>query len=181
MMLSLVSANLGGFTPLSALDLQQLQAAQFKHDEVYHREIARLPVQRRLTHMTLHFAKYCGRLLAQEANEQQTIADIFAITLSSANILSLPLAKLLDAEARRSHNSSFVHDLGIATGKMSAACEKLDHLEDFPYRQVLRESVSDIAHATMNYCGTKNWDLKGMVTTRLESVRGKVFLPSNVC
>jgi hypothetical protein len=177
MTLSLVSANLSGFAPLSVGDLQQLQAAQWHHDETYHREIARLPVQRRLTHMTLHFAKYCGRFAADEVNELQTVADVFAITLSSANILGLTLATIINSEDRPMERADFFRALMMATGQMSAACEKLDHLEDFPYRKVLRENVCGIAKATMGYCETKSWDLKSIVATRLAAVRSKAFLP----
>jgi hypothetical protein len=73
MSLSLVSASGSGFESLSATDLRQLQVEQFSHDETYHREIARLPVQQRLTHMTLHFAKYVGRLLADDSDDSRTI------------------------------------------------------------------------------------------------------------
>ena len=176
MSLSLVSASSGGFQPLTADDLKRLQVAQFNHDETYHREIARLPVQRRLTHMTLHFAKYCGRMLGDQEDEEQTIADVFAITLSSANILSLTLTPLAHPE-KQPTRAEFVRALGIAMGRMSAACEKLDHLEDFPFRQTLKESVSNIAEATLAYSAAQGWNLKSLVTTRLNDVRSGAFLP----
>lgn len=177
MSLSLVSASSGGFQSITADDLKCLQAAQFNHDETYHREIARLTVQRRLTHMTLHFAKYCGRLLGDQEGEEQTIADVFAIALSSANILGLTLTPLAHSETQTATKEDFVRALGIAMGRMSAACEKLDHLEEFPFRQTLRESVSHIAEATLAYSAAKGWNLKSLVTTRLEDVRSRAFLP----
>src|SRR5438128_2686877 len=80
----------------AADELFALQVAQLKHDEFYHREIARLTVHARLNHMALHFAKYVGHLAsAIEANDQRlirrTITDAFVITLSSANTLNLSL------------------------------------------------------------------------------------------
>ena len=180
MSLSLVSARPDGFEPLSASDLRQLQAQQFQHDETYHREIARLPVQRRLTHMTLHFAKYCGRLADSNVNEQLTVVDIFVIALSSANILGFVLAEPGRTGKQRVSRKVFERDLTIAMGRMSAACEKLDHLEDFPFRSVLRDSVKDIAKVTMAYAENRGWNLKTMVMARLEGVRSRAFLPDQM-
>ena len=46
----------------AADELFALQIAQLKHDEFYHREIARLTVHARLNHMALHLCKYVGQL-----------------------------------------------------------------------------------------------------------------------
>lgn len=177
MSLSLVSASHLGFRPLTAADLQKLQVEQFRHDETYHREIARLPVQRRLTHMTLHFGKYCGRLFDNKNDEQQTIADIFAITLSSANILGFDLTPLRNSNHESLARNEFVTALVVAMGKMSAACEKLDHLEDYPFKQVLIEGVHQISQATLAFAASQSWDLSSIVVNRLQSVRRKAFLP----
>jgi hypothetical protein len=179
MSLLLVEASASGFRPLLTADLQALQAEQFHHDENYHREIARLSVQDRLRHMTLHFSKYVGRLLEDSATNEKTITDIFVIALSSANILGIHLNR--EPKTNRapacSTESDYIQRLAIVTGKMAAACEKLDHLEDFPFRAVLRESTIEITKYTMDYACAIQLDLRGLVRERLKGVRGKAYIP----
>lgn len=42
--------------------LEELQWKQLQHDEKYHKDIWLLNVQQRITHMTLHLAKYSAKL-----------------------------------------------------------------------------------------------------------------------
>lgn len=175
MSLSLITTDSCGLGSLTTLELQALQAEQFDHDEKFHREIARLSVQDRLRHMTLHFSKYVGRLLQAEEGERQTIVDTFIIALSSANILGLHLS--LDTESQPLNRQEFIVRLGVATGRMSAACEKLDHLEDYPFRQTLREGVIDIAAAVISYSIAQKIDLPRLVRSRLAGVRSKAYVP----
>jgi hypothetical protein len=175
MSLSLITTDKGGLGSLTAFELQALQAEQFDHDEKYHREIARLSVQDRLRHMTLHFSKYVGRLLQSDRGDQQILVDTFVIALSSANILGLHLSP--NEPTQSLNRQEFIARLGVATGRMSAACEKLDHLEDFPFRQTLREGVIDIATAVIGYSIKQKLDLPNLVRDRLVSVRGKAFVP----
>jgi hypothetical protein len=176
MPLSLITTETGGLGPLTVSELQALQAEQFEHDEKFHREIARLSVQDRLRHMTLHFSKYVGRLLQAQESDQKVIVDTFIIALSSANILGVHLSP--DVVTRPSlTRQDFVTRLGVATGQMSAACEKLDHLEDFPFRLTLHDGVVDIAAAVMSYAFVQKLDLPKLVRKRLTSVRGKAFVP----
>ncbi len=177
MSLSLVSADHSGFGQLGANELDKLQLEQFQHDETYHREIARLPVQRRLTHMSLHFAKYAGYLAegGDDVRSQQVATDVFVIVLSSANILNLQLSAVIDlqTELGASDEAGFARNVCVAAGKMSAACEKLDHLEDFPFRATLRDGVLALARAVISYCSAKNWKLVELVTARRASIRSK--------
>jgi hypothetical protein len=124
----------------AAKELFELQVAQLKHDEFYHREIARLTMHARLNHMALHFAKYVGQLAsAIEADDRrlirQTVTDAFVIALSSANILNLSLgAAIPDANGCRSlgelgralsRNDPLLRSLAVPTGQIARACEKL--------------------------------------------------------
>jgi hypothetical protein len=176
MSLSLITTDKSRIGSLTASELQALQAEQFDHDEKYHREIARLPVQDRLRHMTLHFSKYVGRLLEADKCDEQVIVDTFIIALSSANILGLNL--LADLPVQSLTRQDFIARIGVAAGRMSAACEKLDHLEDFPFRQTLRDGVVAIAVAVMHYSAELKLDLPKLVRTRLTSVLDKSFVPS---
>lgn len=178
MTLSLVPAGNDGFRPLSLADVRELQANQFNHDEANHREIARLPVQKRLTHMTLHFAKYVGRLF-EGADDQQTLVDVFIIALSSANILGVHVNPIegLQTEDGRGDRDRLITSLAREAGRMAAACEKLDHLEDYPFRLTLADAVKNISASSQIYAAKMEWNLKELTCARLAGVRQKVFKP----
>jgi hypothetical protein len=179
MSLSLVSATPYGFEPLTTEEFDRLQLQQFRHDETYHREIARLPVQRRLAHMTLHFAKYAGYLAegCDEARLQQITTDTFVIALSGANILNYRLSEVGNPLSGVDVNSEadFARWIVIAAGRMSAACEKLDHLEDFPFRLVIRDGIIVCAKAALAFCAFKNWNASELVRARLKGIKNRSF------
>lgn len=148
--------------------LEELQWKQLLHDENYHKDIWLLTVQQRITHMTLHLAKYSAQLSvsAFESNENEfkkTIIDCLIIILSSANIFNsrvydialnerekefpdiISLAKyIIDVEhpnLQIEKLSNFSKAFSIQTGLMCKAAESLDHLEPFPFRQTLVEGI----------------------------------------
>jgi hypothetical protein len=161
--------------------LPQLQLEQFQHDELYHREIARLPVQRRLTHMALHFAKYAGNL-AESAGDlervQRVVTDVFVIGTSCANALNVRLAEALPdrpTSVEAYDLASFASALTINAGRMAAACEKLDHLEDFPFRTVIREAAVELVDRAICFSDAQAWDLERLVRERLAGVKQKMI------
>ena len=157
----------------AADELFALQIAQFKHDEFYHREIARLTVHARLNHMALHFCKYVGQLAnALRCDDRpvicRTLTDSFVIGLSSANILNLRL----DAAIPCARNVGSLIDLGQAlrdlkappkenfanwillnyavdAGRVARACEKIDHLEAFPFREEICTALVEICQTSL--------------------------------
>ena len=177
--------------------LAALQLEQFQHDEKYHREISRLAIQDRLKHMALHFAKYAGyfiEALGDDVRIKRVVTDTAIIALSTANILNLDLREhLADIETLRSSKSLLVLGgrLGEASsglyndpemllfrtspvaGRMAGACEKLDHLEDFPYRKVIAESVVEMLELMMTYAARRDWRLEELVRERLSGVKEK--------
>lgn len=179
MALSVISAD--GVPDIRAL-LDQLQVEQFEHDETYHREIARLRTQDRLRHMTLHFAKYSGNLAeaqarGDEAEIQRVVTDVFIIGISTANVLNFRLgAAVAEAEAevgRAEGGPPFAAQLAIRAGRMAAACEKLDHLEDYPFRPVLREGTVELVRAAILFAEAQGWNLRHLVQLRLKPVKEK--------
>src|SRR5437868_13538203 len=83
----------------SALHFETIQLDQFKHDETYHREIARLSTQDRLKHMALHFAKYAGNLAEPTSDEialKKAVTDTFIIAVSTANTLNVRVSEYID-------------------------------------------------------------------------------------
>jgi hypothetical protein len=167
------------------LDFDGLQLAQFKHDETYHREIARLSTQDRLKHMALHFAKYAGNLAeADEDNDalEKAVTDTFIIAVSTANILNLRLSDalphLLGSESVTA--APFARTLAIHAGRMAAACEKLDHLEDFSFRSVIRESALALVRAAVTEARRRRWDIRSLSVSRLAGVKQKMIFHGKV-
>ena len=185
----------------AAHELLQLQIEQFKHDEVYHREIARLTVQHRLNHYALHFAKYVGRLAVcyDGADRQQlclTVVDSFIISLATANSLNLEIASCLDecqpemqpdlsdlaAVLWRHGNSSelsvpeMIRAFALPVGLMAKACEAVDHLEGIPFRQTVREALVEIVKTTIAFSHPLEIELPTATRDRLRGVKERFFL-----
>lgn len=164
--------RIAGLDP-AALD--RLQWQQFEHDEKYHREIARLTVQDRLKHMALHFAKYAGGLAdsPEDGAVRRLVTDIVVIAISSANILNLRLSDQHNALRSARKDSELATAITIGAGRMAAACEKMDHLEAFPFRERISESVLELLSQALTYAEAKDWDVEGMVAARLQPVKEK--------
>lgn len=158
------------------IDWAVVQLAQFEHDENYHREISRLTVQDRLRHMALHFAKYAGRLQEEPADlEFKRIAtDSLIIAISSANILNIDLAaKALGGEHSNTPREAFAKRLAVAAGRMAGACERLDHLEDFPFRAAIANEVLSILSACIDQFDAEGWKLVKEREERLAPIKAK--------
>ena len=160
----------------ASIDWATVQFAQFEHDEKYHREISRLPIQDRLRHMAMHFAKYAGRLHEDQAVPQfeRIATDTLIIAISCANILNIDLsARSPAAGGMDASQAAFTKHLAIAAGRMAAACEKLDHLEDFPFRAALVDEVLAILTASLDLFRAEGWSLAQEMEERLAPIKAK--------
>jgi hypothetical protein len=177
--------------------LFELQVEQHKHDETYHREIARLSLHQRLNHMALHFAKYTGKIGAAEriADTVPVYVDILIIAISTANILNIELWELVEAhESDYSTLQTFARKLAseiptaiddhidlfretaIASGRMAAACEKIDHLEEINFRAEIRYSLVPLVCLSLAVMADQGVDPAEAVHTRLEKVKQRLRL-----
>lgn len=158
------------------IDWAAVQFAQFEHDEKYHREISRLPMQSRLRHMAMHFAKYAGRLQEDPTGPQfrRIATDTLIIAISCANILNIDLsARSLAVGGADASQAAFTKRLAIAAGRMAAACERLDHLEDFPFRAALVDEVLVILAASLNLFNAEGWSPVREMKERLAPIKAK--------
>src|SRR4051812_30816103 len=83
-----------------SIDLAELQSGQQRHDEFAHRDVLALSAARRVTHFTLHFAKYAGALLkAQRTGNQESttrvLTDSLIIALACSNTVGIELPHAL--------------------------------------------------------------------------------------
>lgn len=165
---------------LNAAFFDRLQLEQFQHDELYHREISRLPTQVKLKHMALHFAKYAGNLMESRGDPdalKRIVTDVFVIATSTANTLNVRLADELVIGADEAFNTDSIAAMSAAliinAGRMAAACEKLDHLEDYPFRPVIKAAAIELLQASLNVCRKEVWVIQDLVATRLQPIKEK--------
>jgi len=173
MALSVVDAGASGAT--APIDWAAVQIAQFDHDEKYHREISRLTVQDRLRHMSLHFAKYAGRLWEENGDDerQKTVIDSLIIAVSTANILNINLATASIPASSNCGDTTFARRLSVAAGRFAGACERLDHLEDVPYRKILSAEMLAILGACLDAARAEGWCPVSEMRDRLRPIKAK--------
>ncbi|WP_232493620.1 hypothetical protein [Novosphingobium kaempferiae] len=162
---------------IGAEEFENLQFDQFCHDENFHREISRLTVKERLTHMTLHFAKYSG-YLANDPDDlrlRRTITDLFVIGLSTLNGLNVRAHPLVTeiGQIEDTSRSALARRVAILAGEMASACERLDHLEEFPYRQTLQGAAATMVALALSAAEARQWSMPLLVKERLQRVKEK--------
>jgi hypothetical protein len=181
--------------------LFELQVEQHEHDEKYHREIARLSVHQRLNHMALHFAKYAGKIASssEPASPLPVYVDALIIAISTANILNAELWDLLEQQDREypgllafgralavnsevdaADHSALVRKTTIAAGRIAAACEKIDHLEEISFRAEIRAGLAQISALSLAYISLQGIDPAHAVRQRLTQVKGRLKLHGRI-
>ncbi len=154
--------------------IDTLQEQQRVHDELAHIEILNLPLDRRVTHMVLHFAKYAGRLIAGDRTTEQEyrklVVDTAIICLATANALAMRLSVsplVTKAVSAASNDLKDPREMGLALAtpmsEMAKAVESLDHLEDYPYRRVLEDGTARIAAIAVRAARSLNLDLESEI------------------
>jgi hypothetical protein len=185
---------------MSAKDkLLELQFIQLEHDKYFHPDILSLPVQRRVCHMALHYAKYAGKLVVAKKEHNRellvcTLVDAFIIGLAVANMFNkklseltclsdLPdekdinqLARQLTAREKIRYDDIFAYaadSITVESGKIAKAIESLDHLENYPYRSSVVDGLSKIIEVVMICISLAEADLCKEVCDRLTAVEKK--------
>lgn len=176
--------------------ITDLQWAQHRHDEAYHRDIAILPVATRMKHFALHFAKYVGALVearrrGDEAAYTRLLTDTFIISLAAANAVALNLedvakrhkekGSLIDLgvaiaaskERAAGFGDELVSELAVRVGQLAKACESLDHVEDYPFRPAMQAAVTAIFEIVAVEAAVRQIDLAKASNERLAGVEGK--------
>jgi hypothetical protein len=181
--------------------LFELQVEQHHHDEVYHREIARLSLHHRLNHMALHFAKYAGKVAASSsiAETIPVMVDTLIIALSTANTLNInlwdhvqtgdvnypglvPFGRTLALTISDDISSvpSLTRSLAISAGRIAAACEKIDHLEEISFRGEMRSGVVTLSKIALALLVMQSIDPALAVRERLNGVKQRLKLHGRI-
>ncbi len=179
--------------------LLKIQIEQLEHDELFHKEITRLNIHQRLNHMALHFSKYSGKVCDCILNHpdkndlKKTIVDSFIISTTCINTLNILLSdKILVVEETQCNEFSqlgkniskklkinaedplwLVKTFPIVTGELAKACESLDHLEAFVYRESIIDCVVKISSLMLAASYHLKIDLILEVSLRLTEVKKK--------
>ena len=124
--------------------------------------------------MTLHFAKYAGRLSEgpTDADFERLATDALIIGISCANTLNIDLSKVGDAISP-DQRDEFARQMTVYAGRMASACERLDHLEDFPFRPTLAEQVLKVISASLGVFFSNGWSPVEKMRERLAAVKAK--------
>jgi hypothetical protein len=173
-----------------------MQWRQLNHDELYHREIARLSVGDKMKHMTLHLSKYLGNLVeAVEAHDacciEHQIVDAVIIITAAANTVNLNVAQSLGpivdqvgslselglslpSDRRRNDPEGWlVKQLAIKIGRLAKACESLDHVEAYPFRERMQECLLDLYKLIISEAALRQLDIEARIEGRLDSIRSR--------
>ena len=178
-------------------ELLDLQWAQLKHDETYHKDIVLLSIGQRVRHMALHYAKYIAYFFEaidrhDEKLYRKTVTDAFIIALATANALNQNLGKDLgdqtDSElglddlgaslfnklkGTDSHQYWMVREFAQHTGRFAKACESLDHLENVPFSDVMKQSNLGILRVLLAECSFKRLNLSEAYRVRIAEVESR--------
>jgi hypothetical protein len=117
---------------------------------------------------------------------RQPITDSFIISLSSTNTLGVRLSGLIPEAkictslvecGRRLRRSTKVDSVGswllmsyaMYAAKMARACEKLDHIEDYPFRDAITEAIGAICSTSITAADVFDFDLTRSVEDRLRN------------
>lgn len=174
----------------SADQILELQKEQLRHDKDYHPDILSLDTTKRVIHMTLHNAKYASRFVAANEDEDtvlhsNTLTDAFIISVATANALTFDLRRSISDEMSdlkdlvsvgseldktNGSNQTFHRRYAEQVGQMAKACESLDHLENYPFREKLTEANCNIFKLLLADAASKKIDIVKKYRDRLAQV-----------
>lgn len=147
------------------------QRNQYAHDMRNHFDILSLHKQDRLKHYAMHFAKYAGRIArgdAEDKTPERTFTDALLVCLSAANTLH----QKLEYTPNKS-NEAFLVRLTDASGRVSDAAEKIDHLE--PFIEIARNGNQDILDALLDFSAAESLDVEDCLASRRSELKDRQF------
>lgn len=171
--------------------LPQLQVGQYNHDVAAHQDILYCLVPKKLTHFTLHFAKYQGAIalaMRSESTESlhRALIDSMIIALAAANAMNIDISERVrnshqEFSTDRAQNKAdpLRNDLLLEyveiVARMAKACEVMDHLEDYPSRPVLERSVVELVILLGRFAQHEQIDLVAAISERWARVEQKTI------
>jgi len=168
---------------LTSNQLDALQQRQLAHDEAFHKDIVVMPIIQIIKHMTLHQAKYAGKMAVDSVFNsdplRRIVIDMHVICLATANALKCKLSDI-DIDELEAH--SFYESVSSRpplqkfmsyVGQQAKSCEAWDHLEDHDYLNNLRITNSLIYLLTLQLADANGMDLWKAYHQRISNIEKK--------
>ncbi len=155
------------------LDFNKLQEKQQQHDLIYHQDILVLGTHERVKHLVLHFAKYLGKFTENPSSveEQLVSTDFMICSISLANVLNIRLSEVEANNSTLEYTTEMLlKNITCIVGKLAKACEALDHVEDYPSRSTLEQSLESLVSCLISLSKNKKIDLNSEIPKRLNDI-----------
>ena len=146
---------------VSQLQLQVLLSRQREHDARYHRDIQGLAIGPRIQHLTLHLAKYVGRLSSLRDDQRtsplvtRTLVDGLIVSMSVCNAIELGAESIATSANEGAKLGATAGDaalsLAVPVGRLAKACEAMDHLEYLDYTREIKSAIRDVLHVLLAF------------------------------
>ena len=115
------------------------------------------------------------------AEFRRTATDAMIIAISCANILNISLSESsIKQLSNELTHGAFSKQMTIAAGRMASACERLDHLEDFPFRSVLCDEALAILSSCLALFRAEGWEPIQEMKDRLAPIKAKSIFHGNL-
>jgi hypothetical protein len=164
-------------------------------------DILNLSPADKMKHMGLHVAKYVGYALeALEDNEadrlERSLTDCFIVCLAAANAINFDLGQQLVESLGYDHQDLIrvgmdlgkrmqrkdtdgmwiVREMTRYSGRLAKACESVDHMESFPFREAMGDNLVALLKVILAEAAGRRIDLVGTSMTRHAGVEKRNIL-----
>lgn len=147
------------------------QIRQLEHDKNYHADIFALTLPKRMTHITLHLAKYAYEIakIAESNDVSKSFVDAFIMVVSASNLLKIELADL-EIDSYSNDEPVFLDEYLKNLKTLSKACESYDHFEKYSYHDKWNEAVRNLYLSFIIQSSVMNIDIVDEANKRLDEV-----------
>ena len=158
---------------------KEMQWRQEEHDRLFHWDIYSLAKIDRIKHLVLHLAKYQGKYLVAQAEQNEVkkrgvVIDAYIVLMSLANVLNYTLKDSSEKVPGMSYN-----EIVIETANLCKITEAWDHMESMNFKGEYIRSVEKLFRlwSLLPVDGDIRWlDL----LERLELIESKNFMYHNI-
>ena len=147
------------------------QIRQLEHDKNYHADIVAFSLPKRMTHITLHLAKYAYEIArVVESNKlSKSFIDAFVIIVSASNLLKIELADL-KIDNQFNDLTVFLDEYLKNLATLSKACESYDHFEKYSYHDKWNEAIRNLYLSFILQSSVMDIDIVDEANKRLDEV-----------
>ena len=147
------------------------QIRQLEHDRNYHGDIFAFSLSKRMTHITLHLAKYAYEVtkVAESNNISKSFVDAFVMVVSAANLLKIELSDL-QVDNQSNNSPIFLDEYLKNLATLSKACESYDHFEKYSYHEKWNEAIQSLYLNFILQSSAINIDIVDEASKRLDEV-----------